>query len=81
MVTRLESLLHAPHAEGETGIRQRGYHLRCDLLTVPRCRCVLGGDTVGESTRKMREDGKESVVFVETREGFGGELRRWMSDD
>jgi hypothetical protein len=29
----------------------------------------------------MREDGKESVVFVETREGFGGELRRWMSDD
>jgi hypothetical protein len=77
MMTAIQRILHLTHTQREALLSEVGNHLRRDRFAVRRRgELVVGGDTGHETHGEVGEDGDKAGVFVESREGFGGELRK-----
>jgi hypothetical protein len=77
MLAAAQSVLERAHAHGEALPREVWHHLGGNLLAIAGGReDILGGDAGLEAHGEMLEDGKKTLILVETRKGLGGHLQR-----
>lgn len=77
MLAAAQRVLERAHAHGKALPREIWHHLGGDLLAIARGReDILGGDACLEAHGEVLEDGKETLILVESWKGFRGHLER-----